>query len=606
MCSSAAGGDETPASGVGFTATICLPNYNYRLAVTFSQTTPLQPNQPNTFSIVKSEARQSTPPNQTPLGPGPRQSSRIRTPLERPGFIQTHANSRRALQVIVSPSMTGRPSNPPHSQVNVRPGSHTQSAITTADAPVVGGIVVNLDQDSDDKNAKAAKKVKAVKGGFDNPKLYFFDGSPAPNQKNGLTYKCRWCPKSVRVPLSSISNLKTHRDGSIVQTGVRKACPGRHQAIVDGGKFPPSADEEDSAAKKKQNATSTLTAFTQKGRFDNATLNKILAFWIIPQSLPWNRFSDYLLGVAIDYCNANADVCSRTWAATYAHKLYINLKGKVIQDIHVWVFLVGLSFPSNFYAHSLFQNSGSKISLVADVWTTKGNHKAFIGISCCYINQKWEYVMQHLALKYVSWHHNWRYLAAPFTNVLIKHGLHHKISLFLLCCNITWLDSADALLGDFKHHATNHPRCFCHVLALILGAVLRALKLKAPIEQPTTKPDYFSTLLTIAEEDEESIDKASNPLDEDIQEIDMCEDSEEVNPDDASDGAPSEEDDPPQNEAGGQFSSRSPGSDVNGRIGGTLVKVDYISCQVSSSAAKRAEAEGEKYDGLQLIPGYGI
>ncbi|KNE87456.1 hypothetical protein PSTG_19159, partial [Puccinia striiformis f. sp. tritici PST-78] len=58
----------------------------------------------------------------------------------------------------------------------------SSQAITTADAPVVGGIVVNLDQDSDDKNAKAAKKVKAVKGGFDNPKLYFFDGSPAPNQ----------------------------------------------------------------------------------------------------------------------------------------------------------------------------------------------------------------------------------------------------------------------------------------------------------------------------------------------------------------------------------------------------------------------------------------
>ncbi|KAI9622452.1 hypothetical protein H4Q26_015131, partial [Puccinia striiformis f. sp. tritici PST-130] len=523
--------------------------------------------------------RATTPPNQTPLGPGPRQSSRIRTPLERPGFIQTHADSRRALQVIVSPSTTGRPSNPPHSQVNVRPGSQqaisestgdtetssllalnqSSQAITTADAPVVGGIVVNLDQDSDDENAKAAKaakKVKAVKGGFDNPKLYFFDGSPAPDQKNGLTYKCRWCPKSVQVPLSSISNLKTHRDGSIGQTGVRKACPGRHRAIVDGGKFPPSADEEDSAAKKKQNATSTLTAFTQKGRFDNATLNKILVFWIIRQSLPWNRFSDYLLGVAIDYCNANADVYSRTWAATYAHKLYINLQGKVIQDIH---------------------NSGSKISLVADVWTTKGNHKAFIGISCCYINQKWEYVMQHLALKYVSWHHNRRYLAAPFANVLIKHGLHHKISLFLLCCNITRLDSADALLGDFEHHATNHPRCFCHVLALILGAGLRALKLKAPIEQPTTKPDYFPTLSTIAEEDEESIDKASNPLDEDIQEIDMCEDSEEVDPDNASDGAPSEEDDPPQNEAGGQFSSRSPGSDVNGGIGGTLVKVDYIS-----------------------------
>ncbi|KAI7957611.1 hypothetical protein MJO29_005828 [Puccinia striiformis f. sp. tritici] len=90
-----------------------------------------------------SEARQSTPPNQTPLGPGPRQSSRIRTPLERPGFIQTHADSRRALQVIVSPSTTGRPSNPPHSQVNVRPGSQQAISESTGDTETSSLLALN-------------------------------------------------------------------------------------------------------------------------------------------------------------------------------------------------------------------------------------------------------------------------------------------------------------------------------------------------------------------------------------------------------------------------------------------------------------------------------
>ncbi|WAQ92578.1 hypothetical protein PtA15_17A59 [Puccinia triticina] len=41
-----------------------------------------------------STSQQSTPPNQAT---NRRQSSRVRTPLERPGFIQTHDDSRRSL-----------------------------------------------------------------------------------------------------------------------------------------------------------------------------------------------------------------------------------------------------------------------------------------------------------------------------------------------------------------------------------------------------------------------------------------------------------------------------------------------------------------------------
>jgi hypothetical protein len=78
------------------------------------------------------------------------------------------------------------------------------------------------------------------------------------------------------------------------------------------------------------------------------------------------------------------------------------------------------------------QASKSRISLVSDVWTTKGSHKAFIGIMCCYIAKDWTYVCQHLAIKYVSWHHNGNYLVAPLARVLVKHGLHNKISLLSL------------------------------------------------------------------------------------------------------------------------------------------------------------------------------
>ncbi|KAI9619825.1 hypothetical protein KEM48_008438 [Puccinia striiformis f. sp. tritici PST-130] len=538
-----------------------------------------------------STIRQSTPPNHVQAVTGPRQSARIRTPLARPGFIQTHADSRRALSL--APASPGA-----RTQVSVlsdsvnQSVSENQSESVAADSSVPGQpVVVNLEQDSDDENAKV-KAPKNVKGGFDNPKLYFFPGGAAPGQTKGLTYKCRWCPKSVRVPLSTISNLKTHRDGSITSTGLRKACPGRLGAINAGAKLPISADDEDSAIQSKKNATGTLNAFVQKGRFDNKTMNKILVLWLIRHSLAWNRFEDHLLRVAFDYSNATSSIFCRTWAALHARKLYVTLQEQVIRDI---------------------RKSDSKISLVADVWTTKGNHKAFIGLSVCYINQNWEYVLQHLALKYVSWHHNGRYLAAPLANVLIKHGFQNQIR----SNNFTMAKEMAAIIrrknGDFEHYRENHPRCFCHVLALILGAGLKSLKLKNQIQAPasSTKPSYFPALEMIAEGKE---DDEETHADNEIQEIMESDDGDEIDPDDASEGCISEEEQEctsketnSANETSGKTTKR---GYVEGGIGHTLAKVEYICRRVCSSTAKRAEfqliAKNMPYTGPHLIAGYGI
>ncbi|KAH9473054.1 hypothetical protein Pst134EA_000133 [Puccinia striiformis f. sp. tritici] len=182
------------------------------------------------------------------------------------------------------------------------------------------------------------------------------------------------------------------------------------------------------------------------------------------------------------------------------------------------------------------KKSDSKIGLIADVWTTKGNHKAFIGILVCYINKKWEYISQHLSLKYVSWHHNGKYLAAPFANVLAKHGLHNQITLTTDSGsnNFTMAKEMARILriksGDFKHYKDHHPRCFCHVLALILGAGLRSLKLKQPLEAPKSVPDYFPTLEAIAEVDENE-EGPHNKIE--ILQLDDGDDIEEVDPDDA-------------------------------------------------------------------------
>ncbi|EFP85213.2 uncharacterized protein PGTG_11382 [Puccinia graminis f. sp. tritici CRL 75-36-700-3] len=140
-----------------------------------------------------------------------------------------------------------------------------------------------------------------------------------------------------------------------------------------------------------------------KDSFDHAWL-----FFYLPgsgpkqQSLPWLRVEDFLLWVSFDYSLHNAELYSWVWAALHAHQLYLEQRGQVLHSI---------------------ESSKSKISLVSNVWTTKGSHKDFVGMACCYITPDWKYVCQHLAMKYISWHHNGNYLAVPFANVQQTPGV---------------------------------------------------------------------------------------------------------------------------------------------------------------------------------------
>jgi hypothetical protein len=138
-----------------------------------------------------------------------------------------------------------------------------------------------------------------------------------------------------------------------------------------------------------------------------------------------------------DHAVHNSQLHSWIWAASQACQLYLELRTQVIKDIMVCfnfsliAFLLSMYFFKKQLTRLWFtwQESKSKISLVSDVWTTKGSHGAFIGISSCYINHEWKYVCQHLSMKYEAWHHNGKYLATPFANIVVKHGLHQKISI---------------------------------------------------------------------------------------------------------------------------------------------------------------------------------
>ncbi|PLW49354.1 hypothetical protein PCASD_02660 [Puccinia coronata f. sp. avenae] len=56
----------------------------------------------------------------------------------------------------------------------------------------------------------------------------------------------------------------------------------------------------------------------------------------------------------------------------------------------------------------------SKILLIHNVWTTKGNLQAFMGIAFTYILGNWMYEVCHLVLKYIAWTYQIKYLAILF------------------------------------------------------------------------------------------------------------------------------------------------------------------------------------------------
>ncbi|EFP91512.1 uncharacterized protein PGTG_17566 [Puccinia graminis f. sp. tritici CRL 75-36-700-3] len=439
----------------------------------------------------------SRPPPQVPI----RQSARKKVPIVTPGFVPTNSDSRRALQLqtntSTSSTATDVDSTPKGSRAtrviintsNSGSGAEVQNTLSQNKSQSHAQSIYNLTQDSDTENEKAKgrsvknkadKKIAPRKDGTDSVLVYF------KQIEDSLTYSCIWCSKLVKASTSSYYNLKIHRDGSNNKGTIQGACPNRSKAISSGCNLPLSAAEE-ANSKSNQKSGTAMANYVTKGRYDNNTLNKLLVYWLIEHSLPWSRFEDRTLRIALDYVDSNTKLNSRTWASHTAQILYLSLQEKVLDDI---------------------KNSESQISLVSDVWTTKGGHKAFLGISACYITKNWEYRSMHLSMKYISWHHKGVYLAAPFARVLTKNNLHKKITKTTDSGsnNLTMIKELSRLIKEHDNThwdpSVNHQRCFCHVLALILGAGLRALKLSTAEGPTSSKPESFPTLPTIDEDGE--------------------------------------------------------------------------------------------------------
>ncbi|POW15703.1 hypothetical protein PSTT_02010 [Puccinia striiformis] len=490
----------------------------------------------------------STPPNTSDTPDVPqstrRESSRLRTPMRRPGFIPTETDSRRALVGNHNVPKPGRKQTATTEGTDEDDGDEVEE-IASSDVIQVSkrtGRSVNVDlvQDSDEENEKAAgakppKDKTKDRDGFDHAKLYFYPPGEGPKQApDSSAHACRWCPKEYMATDRSTYNLKTHRDGAIFKKSQRLPCPGRAKAIAAGASLPPTAASIISETSKEKAASSgTLIAYTTKVTplVENQRLSS-------PSNI---RLRPLLRKPHVSYLGRLTSTSTIPSTA-----------GTVIK---------------------LIKASDSQISLVSDVWTTKGSHVAFIGIACCYIDKGWKYVCKHLALKYISWHHNGKYLVAPFANTT-DSGSNNFTMAKAVAAKFRAFDSTKWDVAD------NHHRCTCHVIALILGAGLRALQLSTKMVRPERSDKTFPTLETVTEEDEEEEEDDSEEI---VEVIDEESHEEEVDPDHAEPGLP--EPGWEQDDADGDDDLESASSG----IGFTLKKIDYISRRIASSPQKQSE-----------------
>ncbi|KNE93047.1 hypothetical protein PSTG_13540 [Puccinia striiformis f. sp. tritici PST-78] len=267
--------------------------------------------------------RVSASPRPSPTSrPPSRQSSRIVTPVKsHSNYVRTNNDTRRSLVNSSRMQKTAKKrmirvvadtDNSDHSSDNSEEIPEGDSAAQSEAKLDVE--ILDLAQDSDEENQKANKSKKpptrgVAATGFDKVELYY----EPPHRAEGVVDG----PKLF------------FKYGSLT----RAACPGRYAAIKAGANLLVTLKEEAAAKTKKQLESGIMKKFIQVANFDNRTLNQLLVMWLIQSSLPW------LLAISFGYARRGITLNSRTWAAAEAHRLYVNLKDKVLSNLQA-------SFPS--------------------------------------------------------------------------------------------------------------------------------------------------------------------------------------------------------------------------------------------------------------------
>ncbi|PLW35734.1 hypothetical protein PCANC_23694, partial [Puccinia coronata f. sp. avenae] len=214
------------------------------------------------------QERQNNPP-----GSIQRESSRIRTPSTRPGFVRTESDSRLALGSKPSGTQINRSRKatirtPVTDKTNISElGNDCEDSVSIVEQHQTSlgkkqvclrtakAITVDTIQDSDEENQKVSCKKKDItkdKDGFDH-------------DSDDTSFACQWCPKSVKCNNGSYWNLKSHQDGANLKDSKRAACTGRSKSIEAGCHLPPTAAEKVAIdAQEKPAGSGTLIAYTMK------------------------------------------------------------------------------------------------------------------------------------------------------------------------------------------------------------------------------------------------------------------------------------------------------------------------------------------------------
>ncbi|PLW05721.1 hypothetical protein PCASD_11454 [Puccinia coronata f. sp. avenae] len=270
----------------------------------------------------------------------------------------------------------------------------TKTVIVTDNDSEAADDIVDFVQDSDNENAKVKKFQTEKISPLDNVRDYFEPPFHANKADKGekMMYKCKWCTVVYKKGRGTNSNLYKHCDGMVD----REPCLGQSKAIATGCKLPLTKKE---IQNKDKDHDQDIQGSLKHAAFNNKVFNHLLMIWLVRYSLPWTQFNDFLLHVTFNYVQHGFQIYSWTWAATEAHQLYLNLQTQVV---------LGL------------QNLNSKSTLIHDIWTTKGNQHAFLGISVAYITKDWNFKISHLGMKYITSSHKGKLLAIPFANIIRK------------------------------------------------------------------------------------------------------------------------------------------------------------------------------------------
>ncbi|KNF02339.1 hypothetical protein PSTG_04543 [Puccinia striiformis f. sp. tritici PST-78] len=567
-----------------------------------------------------------------------RRSARNTTPTRRPGMVAPASDSRRSVTIPTSatqpplssqisqsdiatsqsnPKKRKAPSSVASTVASVAkhnnlqkpargPSLKTQSKKATKADGTADDNVIDLAQDSDEANSKIVKRRRTNRkdDGFDSVLLYF--SAPYHTQGDDLklapiTYNCLHCTSSVRGARHTNANLVSHRDGSHQQGRNTVGCPKRAEAIKAGAKLPLTVAQT-LQSNDTNNNKKIDSFFCPTEKFDNLVLNRVLTIWLIRNALAWSRVEDLALQSAFYYAQPSSKIYMRKWQAQSAQSLYLDLRDTMI---------------------SRLQENDSRFTLIHDVWTTKGNRFGFIGATVTYINQDWDYVVNHLTLKLVAWHHKGAWLAEPVVNVLRKHQLHKKITQTTdsgsnnntmakeMFSQLTSLGDV-AMTWDPK---TMHIKCICHKLALIVSAGLKELGMRtAPppkVRRGILGPfPLDKSLATVAEEEEYETEP------EDATQVEEAGSEGGDKSKEESDEDEEEEEEEEDLEANGTAKLKDPvataasGRRQSNELNELTISLDFVIRKIAGSAPWRqkykliAMQKGLKV--LDLIAGYGI